>query len=55
MNWHKATLAQLYVIAFDDPMASTDDRWDALQEILRRQRRRNEPASQVKIKAVYPR
>jgi hypothetical protein len=53
MTWKNATLAQLYVIAFDDPVASTNDRWSALQEIRRRKKREKMTTPQYKIRPVY--
>lgn len=51
--WREATLAQLYCIAYDDPMALPSDQRMALQEILRRkQSKRKHQRIQHKIKAV---
>ncbi|WP_179087029.1 hypothetical protein [Paenibacillus odorifer] len=54
MNWKKATLGQLYEIAYNDDGAASIYKNNALAEI---QRRRKKPMSKVnhKIKAVYPR
>ncbi|MEK4236514.1 hypothetical protein [Paenibacillus sp. FSL H7-0714] len=54
MNWKKATLGQLYEIAYNDDGAAPIYKRNALAEI---QRRRERPKSKVNhiIKAVYPR
>lgn len=52
-SWCEANLAQLYCIAYDDPMALPSDQRMALQEILRRkQSKRKHQRIQHKIKAV---
>lgn len=54
MDWKKATLGQLYEIAYNDEEAAEIHKRNAQAEI---QRRRKRPKSKVnhKIKAVYPR
>jgi hypothetical protein len=54
VNWKKATLGQLYEIAYNDDGAAPIYKHSALAEILRRRKR---PKSKVNhnIKAVYPR
>ena len=36
MKWKTATLSQLYCIAYNDPMATTVDRHQAQNELVRR-------------------
>jgi len=57
MNWSNASLAQLYVIAFDDPVATELDRQLAAEEIAQRMKRKRKPYrnNQIKVKVVYPR
>jgi hypothetical protein len=54
VNWKKATLGQLYEIAYNDDGAAPIYKRSAIAEIKRRRKR---PKNRVnhKIKAVYPR
>ncbi|MEK3718925.1 hypothetical protein [Paenibacillus sp. FSL R7-0333] len=54
MNWKKATLPQLYEIAFNDSGAPIMHKHSALAEIQRRQPQRREKVN-YKMKKVYPR
>jgi len=55
MNWKSASLAQLYCVAYADEMALPSDRQKAVEEIMRRLRRKREDRVQYRIKEVYPR
>lgn len=43
MNWSSATDAELYTIACHDKYASLDQKWTALEEILKREKSKRKP------------
>jgi hypothetical protein len=55
MNWTKATLTELYTIAAHDEAATTVDKWQATEEIIRRQKKKPQRRNQMKIRSVAAR
>lgn len=55
MNWKKATLGQLYEIAYNDDGAAPIHKRAAIEEIRRKTRRKPKGKINYKEKKVYPR